>query len=199
MDIKTMPVGIYGANCYLLIEENQCAIIDPGADPEDIINEIGKLNVEPKFILLTHGHMDHVGAVEKIKETYDIPFYINKKDEELIKNKEYIFGNFGKYQNADKYLEEGNEFSLGNLTIKAIETPGHSLGGMCFLVNDVIFTGDTLFRESIGRSDFVGGDHNELINSIQNKIMTLDSNIKVLPGHGPQSTIGFEKENNPFF
>lgn len=199
MDIKTMPVGIYGANCYLLIEENQCAIIDPGADPEDIINEIGKLNVEPKFILLTHGHMDHVGAVEKIKETYDIPFYINKKDEELIKNKEYIFGSFGKYQNADKYLEEGNEFSLGNLTIKAIETPGHSLGGMCFLVNDVIFTGDTLFRESIGRSDFVGGDHNELINSIQNKIMTLDSNIKVLPGHGPQSTIGFEKENNPFF
>ncbi|MCS4471893.1 MBL fold metallo-hydrolase [Clostridium botulinum] len=199
MDIKTIPVGIYNANCYLLIDQDKCAIIDPGGDPEDIIKIIEDNNLIPKFILLTHGHIDHVGGVEAIKDEYNIPFYINRKDEDLIKEAEYIFGNFGKYKNADEYLVEGKEFQLGNLKIKAIETPGHSPGGMSFLVNNVIFTGDTLFRESIGRSDFIGGSHNTLINSIQSKITVLDSDIYVLPGHGPQSTIGYEKDNNPFF
>ncbi|NFD29095.1 MBL fold metallo-hydrolase [Clostridium botulinum] len=199
MDIKTIPVGIYNANCYLLIDQDKCAIIDPGGDPEDIIKIIEDNNLIPKFILLTHGHIDHVGGVEAIKDEYNIPFYINRKDEDLIKEAEYIFGNFGKYKNADEYLVGGKEFQLGNLKIKAIETPGHSPGGMSFLVNNVIFTGDTLFRESIGRSDFIGGSHNTLINSIQSKITVLDSDIYVLPGHGPQSTIGYEKDNNPFF
>ncbi|KEI96433.1 MBL fold metallo-hydrolase [Clostridium botulinum] len=199
MDIKTIPVGIYNANCYLLIDQDKCAIIDPGGDPEDIIKIIEDNNLIPKFILLTHGHIDHVGGVEAIKDEYNIPFYINRKDEDLIKEAEYIFGNFGKYKNADEYLVEGKEFQLGNFKIKAIETPGHSPGGMSFLVNNVIFTGDTLFRESIGRSDFIGGSHNTLINSIQSKITVLDPDIYVLPGHGPQSTIGYEKDNNPFF
>ncbi|NFD76116.1 MBL fold metallo-hydrolase [Clostridium botulinum] len=199
MDIKTIPVGIYNANCYLLIDQDKCAIIDPGGDPEDIIKIIEDNNLIPKFILLTHGHIDHVSGVEAIKDEYNIPFYINRKDEDLIKEAEYIFGNFGKYKNADEYLVEGKEFQLGNLKIKAIETPGHSPGGMSFLVNNVIFTGDTLFRESIGRSDFIGGSHNTLINSIQSKITVLDPDIYVLPGHGPQSTIGYEKDNNPFF
>ncbi|WP_434295714.1 MBL fold metallo-hydrolase [Clostridium botulinum] len=199
MDIKTIPVGIYNANCYLLIDQDKCAIIDPGGDPEDIIKIIEDNNLIPKFILLTHGHIDHVGGVEAIKDEYNIPFYINRKDEDLIKEAEYIFGNFGKYKNADEYLVEGKEFQLGNLKIKAIETPGHSPGGMSFLVNNVIFTGDTLFRQSIGRSDFIGGSHNTLINSIQSKITVLDPDIYVLPGHGPQSTIGYEKDNNPFF
>ncbi|APH20760.1 MBL fold metallo-hydrolase [Clostridium botulinum] len=199
MDIKTIPVGIYNANCYLLIDQDKCAIIDPGGDPEDIIKIIEDNNLIPKFILLTHGHIDHVGGVEAIKDEYNIPFYINRKDEDLIKEAEYIFGNFGKYKNADEYLVEGKEFQLANLKIKAIETPGHSPGGMSFLVNNVIFTGDTLFRESIGRSDFIGGSHNTLINSIQSKITVLDPDIYVLPGHGPQSTIGYEKDNNPFF
>ncbi|EPS52873.1 metallo-beta-lactamase family protein [Clostridium botulinum A1 str. CFSAN002368] len=199
MDIKTIPVGIYNANCYLLIDQDKCAIIDPGGDPEDIIKIIEDNNLIPQFILLTHGHIDHVGGVEAIKDKYNIPFYINRKDEDLIKEAEYIFGNFGKYKNADEYLVEGKEFQLGNLKIKAIETPGHSPGGMSFLVNNVIFTGDTLFRESIGRSDFIGGSHNTLINSIQSKITVLDPDIYVLPGHGSQSTIGYEKDNNPFF
>ena len=198
MDIKTIPVGIYNANCYLLIDQNQCAIIDPGGNPEYIINIIEDNNLRPQFILLTHGHVDHVGGVEAIKDKYNIPFYINKKDEDLIKEAGYIYGNFGKYKNADKHLVEDNVFQLGNLKIKAIETPGHSPGGMSFLVNNVIFTGDTLFRESIGRSDFIGGNHNTLINSIESKLIVLDPDIYVLPGHGPQSTIGYEKNNNPF-
>ncbi|EJO5346463.1 MBL fold metallo-hydrolase [Clostridium botulinum] len=199
MDIKTIPVGIYNANCYLLIDEDKCAIIDPGGDSEDIIKIIEDNNLIPQFVLLTHGHIDHVGGVEAIKDKYNIPFYINKKDEDLIKEAEYIFGNFGKYENADGYLVEGKVFEIGNLKIKCLETPGHSPGGMSFLVNNVIFTGDTLFRESIGRSDFIGGNHNTLINSIQSKIIVLESYINVFPGHGPQSTIGYEKKNNPFF
>ncbi|ENK1243043.1 MBL fold metallo-hydrolase [Clostridium sp. FAM 1755] len=199
MNIKTIPVGIYNANCYLLIDQDKCAIIDPGGDPEDIIKIIEDNNLIPQFILLTHGHIDHVGGVETIKDKYNIPFYISKKDEDLIKEAKYIFGSFGKYKNADKYLVEEDIFELGNLKIKAIETPGHSPGGMSFLVNNVIFTGDTLFRESIGRSDFIGGNHNVLIDSIQSKIIVLDPDIYVLPGHGPQSTIGYEKDNNPFF
>ncbi|EJP6472765.1 MBL fold metallo-hydrolase [Clostridium botulinum] len=199
MNIKTIPVGIYNANCYLLIDQDKCAIIDPGGDPEDIIKIIEDNNLIPQFILLTHGHIDHVGGVETIKDKYNIPFYISKKDEDLIKEAKYIFGGFGKYKNADKYLVEEDIFELGNLKIKAIETPGHSPGGMSFLVNNVIFTGDTLFRESIGRSDFIGGNHNVLIDSIQSKIIVLDPDIYVLPGHGPQSTIGYEKDNNPFF
>ncbi len=199
MNIKTIPVGIYNANCYLLIDQNKCAIIDPGGDPEDIIKIIEDNNLIPQFILLTHGHIDHVGGVETIKDKYNIPFYISKKDEDLIKEAKYIFGSFGKYKNADKYLVEEDIFELGDLKIKAIETPGHSPGGMSFLVNNVIFTGDTLFRESIGRSDFIGGNHNVLIDSIQSKIIVLDPDIYVLPGHGPQSTIGYEKDNNPFF
>lgn len=199
MDIKTIPVGIYNANCYLLIDQDKCAIIDPGGDSEDIIKTIEDNNLMPQFILLTHGHIDNVGGVEAIKDKYNIPFYINKKDEDLIKEAGYIFGNFGKYKNADEYLVEGKVFQLGNLKIKAIETPGHSPGGMSFLVNNVIFTGDTLFRESIGRSDFIGGSHNTLINSIQSKIIVLEPDIYVLPGHGPESTVGYEKDNNPFF
>lgn len=199
MDIKTIPVGIYNANCYLLIDQNKCAIIDPGGDAEDIIQTIQDNNLMPQFILLTHGHVDHVGAVEALKDKYNILFYINEKDEDLIKKAGYIFGDFGKYQKVDGYLTEGKTFQLGSLEIKCIETPGHSPGGMSFLVNNVIFTGDTLFRDSIGRSDFVGGSHNTLINSIQNKLIVLDPSIYVLPGHGPQSTIGYEKENNPFF
>lgn len=98
MDIKTIPVGIYNANCYLLIDQDKCAIIDPGGDPEDIIKIIEDNNLIPQFILLTHGHIDHVGGVEAIKDKYNIPFYINRKDEDLIKEAEYIFGNFGKYK-----------------------------------------------------------------------------------------------------
>ncbi len=165
----------------MLIDEDKCAIIDPGGDPEDIIKIIEDNNLVPQFILLTHGHIDHVGGVEAIKDKYNIPFYINKKDEDLIKEAKYIFGSFGKYKNADKYLVEGQIFELGNLKIKVLETPGHSPGGVSFLVNNVIFTGDTLFRESIGRSDFIGGNHNVLIDSIQSKIIVLDKDIYVLP------------------
>lgn len=108
---------------------------------------------------------------------------------------DFVYGSLSK---ADGYLKEGDTVSLGNHTIKVIETPGHTKGGLCFLVDDLLFTGDTLFQGSVGRTDFIGGDMGEIINSINSKLLPLGDEVKVFPGHGPTSTIGFEKKRNPY-
>lgn len=197
MIIKTIPAGIYEANCYLIKDEetSEVAIIDPGGEDASIEKEINSLKGEPKFILLTHGHFDHVGGVIKLAEKYNIPFYISKTDEELMERDNSVFGTLRK---ADFYLKEGDTVNLGKNQIKVIETPGHSKGGLCFLLLDKVFTGDTLFQGSIGRTDFISGDLNEIISSIKNKLLPLGDNILVYPGHGPSSTIGYEVRNNPF-
>ncbi|MBC2458087.1 MBL fold metallo-hydrolase [Clostridium beijerinckii] len=197
MIIKTLIAGMYEENCYLIMDEGtkELAIIDPGGQPNLIEKEIGKLDGKPKFILLTHGHMDHVGAVIELMNKLNIPFYINENEEQYMKNDEFVFGSLPK---ASKYLKEGDTVSLGNNIIKVIETAGHTAGGICFLVNDELFTGDTLFQGSIGRSDFPGGNGAQLIKNIKEKLLPLGDSIKVYPGHGPASTIGYEKRNNPF-
>ena len=144
---------------------------------------------------LTHGHVDHVGGVEYLADKYKVPFYINKIDEELMEKDNSVYGSIRK---ADGYLQEGDILTFGNKTIKVIHTPGHTKGGVCFLIDDKCFTGDTLFQGSIGRTDFIGGDFKEIINSIKTKLLTLGDNVQVYPGHGPSSTIAFEKERNPF-
>ncbi|MGG5462555.1 MBL fold metallo-hydrolase [Clostridium sp. B9] len=198
MMIKAIPVGMYQANCYIVMDENtkECAILDPGADSSRIEKVIETLGANPKMILLTHGHFDHVGAVEKLVEKYNIPFYINKKDEEMIDRNVDVFGKIPKangYLNEDEVIKLSDEYE-----VKCIETPGHTPGGVCLLIGDCLFTGDTLFRESIGRSDFEGGNHATLLNSINKKIVPLGDNIAVYPGHGPSSTIKHERQRNPF-
>ena len=197
MIIKTLIAGMYEENCYLIMDEGtkELAIIDPGGQPNLIEKEISKLDGKPKFILLTHGHMDHVGAVIELMNKLNIPFFINENEEQYMKNDEFVFGSLPK---ASKYLKEGDTVSLGNNIIKVIETAGHTAGGICFLVNDELFTGDTLFQGSIGRSDFPGGNGPQLIKNIKEKLLPLGDNVKVYPGHGPASTIGYEKRNNPF-
>lgn len=197
MIIKTLIAGMYEENCYLIMDEGtkELAIIDPGGQPNLIEKEISRLDVKPKFILLTHGHMDHVGAVIELMNKLNIPFYISENEEQYMKNDEFVFGSLPK---ASKYLKEGDTVSLGNNIIKVIETAGHTAGGICFLVNDELFTGDTLFQGSIGRSDFPGGNGAQLIKNIKEKLLPLGDSVKVYPGHGPASTIGYEKRNNPF-
>ncbi|MBE6089034.1 MAG: MBL fold metallo-hydrolase [Clostridium beijerinckii] len=197
MIIKTLIAGMYEENCYLIMDEGtkELAIIDPGGQPNLIEKEISKLDGKPKLILLTHGHMDHVGAVIELMNKLNIPFYINENEEQYMKNDEFVFGSLPK---ASKYLKEGDTVSLGNNIIKVIETAGHTAGGICFLVNDELFTGDTLFQGSIGRSDFPGGNGAQLIKNIKEKLLPLGDSVKVYPGHGPASTIGYEKRNNPF-
>ena len=198
MILKSVAVGAYQENTYFLIDEitKEAVIFDPGAQAELIFNIIERLNIKPKMILLTHGHFDHVGAVKEIKNKYEIPFYISKEDEDMRKIDDSLFGEIPK---VDGYLEDGDKLIFGNgKEIKVITTPGHTPGGICFLCEDILITGDTLFNGSIGRTDFTGGDFNTLISSIKNKLLGLGDNTKVYPGHGAESTIGYEKRHNPY-
>lgn len=197
MIIKAIPTGEIQVNCYIVMDENtsEAVIIDPGADEEIIYNLIENMKAKVKYILLTHGHFDHVGAVEYLSEKLNVPFYINKKDEEYALKDDYVFT---KLRKADGYLKEGDTFKIGNKEIKVLETPGHSKGGVSFLIEDNLFTGDTLFLGSIGRTDFNGGSFEEIISSIKTKLIPLGDNIKVYPGHGPSSTISYEKMRNPY-
>lgn len=197
MIIKTIIAGMYEENCYLVMDEvtKELAIIDPGGQPNIIEEEIKLLDAKPKFILLTHGHMDHVGGVVELVNKFSIPFYINEIEETYMKNDKFVFGSLPK---ASRYLKEGDTLNLGGNVIKVIETPGHTAGGICFLIADKLFTGDTLFQGSVGRSDFPGGDGMQLVKNIKEKLLPLGDNIEVYAGHGSASTIGYEKRMNPF-
>lgn len=198
MKTKRIPAGIYAANCYLGIDEEtkETAVIDPGGDADDIEKAIENLGCKVKYILLTHGHMDHVGGVLELSKTYNVPFALSEKDEKMAMVDEMLFGPF--HKKADIYLTDGMVLNLGNSEIKCIETPGHTPGGVCFLTDNMVFTGDTLFAGSIGRTDLSGGDMDTLISSIRVKLMGLLDDIIVFPGHGPESTIKREKLHNPF-
>ena len=198
MILKSVPVGAYQENCSFLIDETtkEAVIFDPGAQEDLIFAIVERLDIKPKMILLTHGHFDHVGAVKAVKEKYNIPFYINKADEDMRKIDNQLFGEIPK---PDGYLNDGDKFTFGNgKEIKVITTPGHTPGGVCFLCEDILITGDTLFNGSIGRTDFTGGDFKTLMSSIRNKVLPLGDNVKAFPGHGEQTTIGFERNNNPY-
>ena len=197
MIIKAIPAGIYDANCYIVMDEKtkDAVVLDPGGDGEMLERAIKDMGANVKSILLTHGHMDHVGGGEYLSDKLNVPFYISKIDEEYMEKDNYVFGSI---RNANGYLEDGNELSFGSLNIKVIATPGHTKGGLCFLIEDKLFTGDTLFQGSIGRTDFIGGSFPEIINSIKTKLLPLGDEIEVYPGHGPKSSIGYEKGYNMY-
>jgi len=198
MLIKTFSVGDIQENCYLVIDEDtkEAFLVDPGDEPDYLIKAINNSGADLKFILLTHGHFDHVGAVSKLKQTYKVPHFINNKESDLMNGKSYVFG---KIPEVDGFLEDGEIIDFGTHKIKCISTPGHSPGGMCFLLdNEHLFSGDTLFYLSVGRSDFQGGDADTLISSIRRKLFVLGDHVTVYPGHGPKSSILTEKRGNPF-
>lgn len=197
MLIKRIPAGVYAANCYIVQDEatKETAVIDPGGDTDDIVKYLKSIHANVKYILLTHGHADHTGGVDDLLKEYNVPVFINKNDYKLICNEEYMYG---RIKDVKNFLEEGNEFKIGSILLKCILTPGHTPGGVSFVTNEAVFTGDSLFLNSIGRTDFSGGDYDTLINSIKTKLMTLPDNLIVYPGHGPQTSIGKEKISNPF-
>jgi len=198
MQIKRIPVGAYAANCYILMDEDtkETAVIDPGEEADTLIKAIKDMNANVKYILLTHGHADHTGAAVQLKKEFNSPVYINEQDYKLINNGEFMYGDIA--ENVDKYINEGDTFSIGSIKIECILTPGHTPGGVCFLVDDMVFTGDTLFASSIGRTDLAGGNFETIIKSIKEKLIKLPESITVFPGHGPESSIGREKACNPF-
>ncbi len=204
MKVATLVVGMFETNCYLPYDENskKCAIIDPGDEPDRIFEEIDKHGLTPEVILLTHGHGDHVGAVVEMIHKYGIPLFAGRGEESLLaspeKNMSAAVGLPVVCPPPKSYLVEDDTVNIGHVSFKVIQTPGHSPGGVCYLHEDHLFCGDTLFYGSIGRTDFPGCSHEQLISSIANKLLNLPNNTNCYPGHGPTTTIGFEKRNNPF-
>lgn len=204
MIFEAMAVGSYYSNCYIVGSNNtkEAAIIDPGADFNKINNKINELGLTPKIIILTHAHADHIGAVQDFVSSYGSLVYIHKDDVELLKDSNKNFSKVLTGKNIsiipDVVLEDKDEILLGDLKFEIIHTPGHTKGGICVKVGNIMMTGDTLFNKSIGRTDFPGGSFDEIINSIQEKIFTFDDDIIIYPGHNSPSTIKSEKLGNPF-
>ncbi len=204
MEILILPVGPIEANCYIVFDESKEAlIIDPGAEGQKIFREIEKHGLKVKYIVNTHGHGDHIGANQKLKELTGASILIHELDAPMLtdgaKNLSIYLGKNISQPAADKLLKDGDVLEVGKMRFTVLHTPGHTRGGICLLGEDVCFTGDTLFDGSIGRTDLPGGSYTELINSIKTKLFTLDDKIVVYPGHGPDTTIGREKGYNPFF
>ncbi len=197
MNVITMPVGMLGANCYLLCSgQNNCAIIDPGAEPQRIAEKIESEGLTPKMILLTHAHFDHIGGVSWLKDRYGVPVWLHKADWELAldpnKNLSSMLGSRQFVLQPDRALVGGEQVPLDELMIGVIETPGHTPGGVSLLVNGMLFSGDTLFDGGYGRTDFWGGDWNALAASLK-KLLELPGEYRVLPGHGGQTTIADQR------
>ncbi|MCB2288972.1 MBL fold metallo-hydrolase [Clostridium sp. CS001] len=199
MEIRKVVAGIYGANCYIVMDKKtkEAVVIDPGGDVDDILKAIAAIDAKVKYILLTHGHVDHTSGVEELKSITNATVCMSKNDNDLITDGEHLFGPLIE-GGADKLLKQDDVIRVSDIDVICIDTPGHTPGGMCFLIENYVFTGDTLFCGSIGRTDFSGGDFNTIITSIKSKLMSLPEETIVYPGHGSCSTINSEKLNNPF-
>ncbi len=204
LSLHTVRTSSFRENCYILAnkETKQAVIIDPGYEADKIAQPIQENAYTIKGYLITHAHCDHLSALEALQASFPAPVYLNPSDAPFLV---ILQGEQQKYgltpSNPPSSYEEIQDKKIiqcGDLRFLPITTPGHSPGGTCFLIEDKLFTGDTLFARNIGRSDFILGNHDELIRSIKEKLYTLDDNITIYPGHGTTSTIGYEKNNNPF-
>ena len=204
MLLKRIEAGVYAVNCYILSCEKtkKTAIIDPGGDAEDIIQYIDRNELDLSFILLTHAHGDHIGGIPGIRNVKNVPVLIHEMDSEMLKNKaknlSSIIGGQPVEVVSERLLKDGDIIELGELKLEIIHTPGHSLGSISIKVKDRIFTGDTLFASSIGRTDLEGGSFEQIIKSIKEKLLIYEDSTQILPGHGTSSTIGKERNTNPF-
>lgn len=204
MLVKKYTLGMYQTNCYLLIDENtgECAIIDPGYVSDVLDRQIDSNDYDVKYIIFTHGHFDHTGGMEYYMSKYDKSTVImHKNDIESILSEYDVFNvNVKNKQETVKKItlhQDGDVIFLGTNELKIIHTPGHTKGGVCIYTDGILFSGDTLFDHSIGRTDFIDGDFNQLKNSIK-KLYELPDSTIVYPGHGDSTTIADEKNGNPY-
>ncbi len=203
MEIVNITSSFTAANSYFLIDEhtNNAAIVDPGGDAQKIISKIDEYGVTVTAILLTHGHFDHILALDKIKKRTGAPVYIHTLDNICLGNVNFslmnLIGSSTTFDDADVLLEDGDEIKIGNSTVCVIHTPGHTAGSVCFITDAGIISGDTLFLESVGRTDFPGGDFDMIDESIR-RLYAIDGDAKVYPGHGSATTLSHERLYNPF-
>ncbi len=203
MLVECITVGWFAANCYVVgcPETREAMVIDPGDEAERILEVVDRLGVTVKYIVNTHGHVDHIGADLELKDRTGAPLCIHRLDAALLADPGR---NLSSWTNPlppvapGWLLEEGDVVEVGNLRFGVLHTPGHTPGGICLSGEGVVFSGDTLFAGSVGRSDFPGGSHAALIRSIKEKLLVLPGETVVYPGHGPTTTIGEERRSNPF-
>ncbi|MBS3818172.1 MBL fold metallo-hydrolase [bacterium] len=204
MDYESVVVGALETNCYLVYcpQSLKCAVVDPGAEPKKIFQVVEKKGLQPVILINTHGHVDHVGANRDVKEKFDIPLCIHPSDRSILEKAHQSGLNFllgtKDSPEPDRLLNEGDHISIGKSELRVIHTPGHSPGSVCLIGDGFVLSGDALFYRGVGRTDLPGGSWKELENSVRNKILTLSEDTRVLPGHGPSTLIGDEKESNPF-
>ncbi|MCP4688891.1 MAG: MBL fold metallo-hydrolase [Desulfobacterales bacterium] len=204
MIIKRLTVGPIQANCFILgcEETGVAAVIDPGDEADRILMTLAEDKLTVKYIIDTHGHFDHVGANKRMKEATGAEILIHPLDAPMLSQLSASAGAWGMSAEdspePDRTIDEGDEITFGNITLKVIHTPGHTLGGISLYTDNSVFVGDTLFAGSIGRTDFPGGNFETLKSSIQDKLFTLGDDVTVYTGHMGNTTIGSEKRTNPF-
>lgn len=204
MIIKELAVGPLMANCFIAGCEDtkEAVVIDPGGEADRILLSLAESELKVKYIINTHGHFDHVSANGKMKEATGADLLIHPLDAPMLgmlSSNAAVFGiSVANSPSCDRTIEEGETVSFGNFTFNVIHTPGHTPGGISLYSDGIIFVGDTLFAGSIGRTDFPGGDFDTLIASIKTKLFKLEDDVRVLSGHGPETSIGREKRFNPF-
>jgi glyoxylase-like metal-dependent hydrolase (beta-lactamase superfamily II) len=208
MHIETFVLGDFQTNCYCVRTDStkkDCILIDPGLDPFEMIQYLQKHRFVPSAVILTHGHIDHIAGVEQVRKCWPATqVYIHKADATMLtdpnENLSAAAGTIFQARPAEVILDGETRIQAAGLEFKVLHTPGHTPGGMCLYdaTEGIAFVGDTLFTGSVGRTDFPGGDYDQLMESIQTKLLTLPEMTKVYTGHGPATTIGSEKRHNPF-
>ena len=205
MIVHAIATGPLKVNCYIVgcEETGKAAVIDPGGDSDKIISILEENKLTPIYILLTHGHWDHIDAVGALKERYGAEIGLHRGDEILYLGAEQTAVLFGFSMQApppvDLFLKDGDMLQRGEISLKVVHTPGHSQGSVCFVCDGVVFTGDLIFAGAVGRTDFPGGDSEKLYDSINNRIFTLPDDTRLYPGHGPVTTVLSEKCRETFY
>ena len=205
MILEGFPVGAVAANCYIFGDDatRDVFVIDPGDEAERILAELRRLDARPLAIVNTHGHFDHVQAVEEVRRAAHIPFWIHEGERLVLESgpsrAKALFGiDLPPSPEPDRWIADGEVLSVGSLRLTVRHTPGHSPGGVCLVGDGLVFTGDTLFAGSVGRTDLPGANQDALFASIARVLLPLPDDTVCYPGHGPETTIGEEKRTNPF-
>jgi glyoxylase-like metal-dependent hydrolase (beta-lactamase superfamily II) len=205
MILEMIVVGDLQTNCYIFGSSlnREVVVIDPGGQGELILSALDRLQARVSSIINTHGHMDHIAGNRQIKDRTAAKIFIHRADAEMLGDAGKNFSSLWDVPltspPADVLLQGGEILPVGDLSLRVVHTPGHSPGGICLVTAGLVFTGDTLFAGSIGRCDFPGASYEQLLASVRNELLALDDDTVIYPGHGPGSTIGAEKRDNPFF